>query len=99
MIRPGTRRSPSEGITTTGEANLLWGVTRGRGDVLRREYGMCPPLGAKTGRWPLNCGRVGSHMARNLGARAALHVAGSSRRETHRTALPPGRSHVATFHL
>jgi hypothetical protein len=37
-------------------------------------------------------------MARNLGARSALHVAGTPRRETPRS-LPPGRSHVATFHL
>ena len=38
-------------------------------------------------------------MARNLGARAGLHVAGGSRRENHGAALPPGRSRVATFHL
>jgi hypothetical protein len=38
-------------------------------------------------------------MARNLGAGAALHIAGSSRRNNHRAALPAGRSHVATFHL
>jgi hypothetical protein len=38
-------------------------------------------------------------MARPVAARSALHVAGNPRGESPRKALPPGRSHVATFHL